>query len=222
MRLLNALRSLIRWHRLNGPEYHHFRRLIIPTSRGSTEIDHLIVSPFGLFVVELKDRSGWIFGNEADAHWTAAHFREKFRFQNPLHQNYGHVKALQELLGVGSEVIHSLVVFRGTFEFKTPIPAGVLCHDYSSWIAAKRDILLDQAAVDAMVASLEAHALRGWFAARRHARSVRARYSDDTTCPKCDGELVIRTARKGPDQGSRFLGCANYPACKYKRTVRAS
>ena len=46
---------------LHGPEYHHFREIIIPTARGTTEIDHLVVSRFGIFVVELKDRSGWIF-----------------------------------------------------------------------------------------------------------------------------------------------------------------
>lgn len=219
MGLLGAIRSIFRWYRLGEPEYRHFRRLIIPTSRGSTEIDHLIVSPYGLFVVELKDRSGWIFGNANDAYWTAVHYQKKFRFQNPLRQNYGHVKALQDLLGVRSDAIHRLVVFRGTFEFKTPIPAGVMCHDYSSWVAEKRDILLDPAAVDAILASLETHRLRGWFAARRHARSVRDRYSDDSTCPKCDGDLVVRTARNDSAPGSRFLGCSNYPACKFTRRL---
>ena len=66
---------------LRGPDYHHLRRIIIPTLRGTTEIDHLIVSKFGIFVVELKNRSGWIYGNAADAYWTAVHFQEKFRFR---------------------------------------------------------------------------------------------------------------------------------------------
>src|SRR6476646_6051417 len=155
MELLSRLWSLLRDGPLSGPNYHHFRRFIIPTSRGTTEIDHLIVSKFGIFVVELKDRSGWIFGNAADAYWTAVHFEKKFRFQNPLRQNYGHVKALEELLGVSPRVLHPIVVFRGSFEFMTPIPDGVLCHEYKSWVAARRDVVLDDAAVDAMVATLE-------------------------------------------------------------------
>jgi hypothetical protein len=89
------------------------------TARGTTESDHLIVSRFGIFVVELKDRSGWIFANAYNPVWTAVHFGEKFRFQNPLHQNYGHIKALQEFLGVDARVLHGIVVFRGSFEFKT-------------------------------------------------------------------------------------------------------
>src|SRR5437899_3737295 len=142
MGLLKSLWSLLRsdQFRLRGPDYHHFRKIIIPTARGTTEIDHLIVSRFGIFVIELKDRSGWIFGNDADAHWTAVHFKQKFRFQNPLRQNYGHLKALEEFLGVGPQKLHGLVVFRGAFEFKTPIPDGVRCQDYGLWVAAKRDV----------------------------------------------------------------------------------
>jgi hypothetical protein len=182
---------------LRGPDYHHFRRIIIPTLRGTTEIDHLIVSKFGIFVVELKDRSGWIFGNTADAHWTAVHFKKRFRFQNPLQQNYGHMKALEAFLGVDPRVLHGIVVFRGSFEFKTPIPDGVLCHGYRSWVAAIQDVVLDDAAVDAIVRSLQSNAMHGWLAALRHARSVRTRYSSDATCPKCGGELRLR--RKGRD-----------------------
>jgi hypothetical protein len=182
----------------------------------------LVVSPYGLFVVELKDRSGWIFADEGDAYWTAVHFSGKYLFQNPLRQNFGHVKALQELLGIGSRAIHSVVVFRGRFEFKTPVPEGVLFHRYAPWITEKRAVLLDQAQLDASLDLLKAKAVRGWFASRRHAKSVRARYADDATCPKCGGDLLIRTARRGPAPGAQFLGCDNYPLCKYTRSVTAS
>lgn len=33
-------------------------------------------------------------------------------------------------------------------------------------------------------------------------------------CPKCGGEMVIRTARNGPKHGEKFFGCSNYPHCK--------
>ena len=43
MGLLNQLWSFLREpFLLRGPDYHHFRRIIIPTLRGTTEIDHLI------------------------------------------------------------------------------------------------------------------------------------------------------------------------------------
>src|SRR5262245_49165760 len=90
-RLLRRLRGLFGVMMLpRTKDYRHFKRILVPTSRGTSEIDHLIVSRFGLFVIELKDHSGWIFGDENDAYWTAVYFRKKFSFQNPLRQNYGH------------------------------------------------------------------------------------------------------------------------------------
>ena len=67
-------------------------------------------------------------------------------------------------------------------------------------------------------------------AARLEARRKRATVSDQTDltdqtdrtekaarapdCPLCGGPMILRTARKGPQAGSQFWGCAGYPACK--------
>lgn len=37
----------------------------------------------------------------------------------------------------------------------------------------------------------------------------------DLVCPRCGGKLVLRTAKKGPNQGNQFYGCSNFPNCKY-------
>lgn len=202
---------------LRSPDYHHFHRVVVPTSRGSTEIDHLILSTFGIFVVELKDRSGWIFGDAFQAQWTAVHFRRKYRFQNPLHQNFGHLKALEEFLSVDPRVLFGVVVFRGDFEFRTPVPEGVLCHEYKAWVASHREVLLDDLTVSRAVELLNTKAEHGWFARRRHVRSVRARYGSDTICPKCGGELRMRTQKRGDRPGSQFLGCSRYPSCRFTK-----
>lgn len=200
-------------------EYSHFHKIVIPTTRGTTEIDHLIVSRFGVFVVELKDYSGWILGSAADPFWTAVYFKRKYRFQNPLHQNFGHLKAVEELLRVDPRALHGLVVFRGSFRFKTPVPSGVLLHRYRAWVAAHQDVMLDAMNVARSVATLDTHGKRGWLAGWTHARSVRARYASDTVCPKCGGALHVRTARRGSNTGSQFLGCTNYPKCKFTKPV---
>jgi len=200
-------------------EYFHFHNIVIPTTRGTTEIDHLIVSRFGVFVVELKDYSGWILGGAADPFWTAVHFKQQYRFQNPVHQNFGHLKAVEELLRVDQRALFGTVVFRGSFRFKTAVPPGVLLHRYRTWIASHQDIVLDDATVARMVATIESRGERGWLAGREHARSVRARYASDTECPKCGGALRVRTARRGSQAGSQFLGCANYPKCKFTKPV---
>ena len=54
------------------------------------------------------------------------HYRAKFRFQNPLRQNYLHTRAVQELLEfLPASAIRSVVIFTGDAEFKTPLPEGV-------------------------------------------------------------------------------------------------
>jgi len=65
---------------------------------GTTQIDHVIVSNFGVFCVETKAYSGWILGRESDKYWTQSINYRKYRFYNPLRQNYGHVKTLEKLL----------------------------------------------------------------------------------------------------------------------------
>jgi ssDNA-binding Zn-finger/Zn-ribbon topoisomerase 1 len=65
-------------------------------------------------------------------------------------------------------------------------------------------------------------AQQGWLAGRRHARSVRARYSSTSQCPRCGGSLRILTQLRGPQPGSQFFGCSNYPSCKYTRNADAS
>ena len=56
---------------------------------------------------------------------------------------------------------------------------------------------------------------------KEHVREIKqekSRYDDDISkgiCPRCGGKLVLRTASKGPNAGSKFYGCSNYPKCKF-------
>ena len=94
---------------------------------GTTQVDHILVSRFGVYVIETKDYNGWIFGKATERTWTHVHFRWKFKFQNPIFQNYRHVLAVQRLLDfLPPEAIKSLVVFSGNAEFMTEMPQGVI------------------------------------------------------------------------------------------------
>ena len=118
------LQRLIR-AQLNPLVYVDLHNVTLPTAAGSTQIDHLIFSPYGLFVLETKNFRGWIFGTERQSQWTQQIFKKRSRFQNPLRQNYKHTKAIQELLGVAPEYVHSVIAFVGDCEFKTEMPPQV-------------------------------------------------------------------------------------------------
>src|SRR5262245_65100442 len=79
----------------------------------SVQIDHVVVTDTGVFVIETKHYSGWIFGHPNDSHWTQVIYKKKSRFQNPLRQNYGHVKAVQSLFNLPDAAFFPIVVFTG-------------------------------------------------------------------------------------------------------------
>ena len=109
------------------PDYHLMNHVTIQMDDGTTQVDHILVSRFGVFVVETKDYNGWIFANPSEESWTQVLFRRKSRFQNPIFQNKRHVRAVRGLLSfLPSEAIRSIVVFAGDAEFKTAIPEGVV------------------------------------------------------------------------------------------------
>lgn len=92
----------------------------------TTQIDHILVSTKGIFVIETKHYWGWIFANPKSKFWTQVTYCGKFRFQNPIYQNYKHVKAIQGLCEfLEPPHIHNIVVFSGKATFKTPKPDKV-------------------------------------------------------------------------------------------------
>ncbi len=108
------------------PNYHLLNHVTLPLRDGTTQVDHVLVSRFGVFVIETKDYNGWIFANAKQPTWTQVMFMKRSRFQNPIFQNFRHVRALQDLLDfLPQEAIRSVVVFTGGAEFKTEVPAGV-------------------------------------------------------------------------------------------------
>ena len=107
---------------LSYKDYFIFNNLIVPSeNRGSTQIDHIVVSRFGIFVVESKDMKGWIFGDKDAPQWTQSLSggQKKFQFQNPIRQNYAHIMALKAMVPFAADYFYSIVVFSGQSEIKT-------------------------------------------------------------------------------------------------------
>jgi hypothetical protein len=119
------VRNAIRKH-FQSPNYHLLNHITLKHGSSTTQIDHILVSRYGVFVIETKNYKGWIFANAKQATWTQVLYRVKFKFQNPIHQNHLHVVAVRELLDfLPQDAIKSVVVFSGDAEFKTEMPNGV-------------------------------------------------------------------------------------------------
>lgn len=83
-------------------------------NREYTQIDVAVATKAGIIVFEVKEYSGWIFGNEHQKYWTQilAFGKEKHRFYNPVMQNYGHIQAIRIASIVSNpSSIYSLGIF---------------------------------------------------------------------------------------------------------------
>lgn len=196
--------------------YTSINNVTIPTQNGTTQIDHVIVSCFGLFVVETKNMKGWIFGDEHAKQWTQSIYGRKYRFQNPLHQNYRHTRALSDFLGIDHEKLHSVVMFWGDAEFKTSMPANVMTHGYARYIKSKQDVVFSDEEVAQFIEALRSSILpKTWTTRSAHVASLKERHTSTTLCPKCGSALVERLAKSGPNAGRPFLGCSAFPTCRH-------
>lgn len=99
---------------LDMKSYVVFENLILP-SRGNTphtEIDQVVVSPYGIFCIETKSHQGAIYGFKSNVKWKQYLGGKEFDMINPLRQNYKHTSAIEDLLGSNlKSKIHSYIVF---------------------------------------------------------------------------------------------------------------
>lgn len=169
--LVNASARLF----LDKSRYHLIKNVTLPTPDGTTQVDHVLVSEFGVFVVETKNMKGWIFGSPHQRFWTQKIFRSNHKFQNPLHQNYKHVKTLQALLGLGDHQLHSVVVFVGDNTFKTPMPDNVTRGlGYVRYIKSKQEAVLSPEQVAEVLEKVASGRLKESFSTdRAHVRHVK-------------------------------------------------
>lgn len=217
--------SVTAWLTLPSSKYTRFNDVTLPTPDVTTQIDHIFVSRFGVFVVETKSMEGWIFGGERDRQWTQM-FRggRKFRFQNPLRQNYRHVKAVEAALAnlrLPPDAVHSVVAFVGEAQLKTQMPPNVTVGTgFASYVRSFREPILSDKTVIAACDAIEAESLPSSGAThRQHVRDLKERKESGKPgrCPKCGKDMVQRSTRRGSNAGRQFWGCSGFPACRYIR-----
>lgn len=203
---------------LNQDVYHLIKNVTLPTDDGTTQIDHIIVSRFGIFVIETKNMKGWIFGGEKQRTWTQKIYKHTNQFKNPLHQNYKHTRTLQSCLNIPEDRLFSVVVFVGDSTFKTDMPDNVtFAGGYVRYIKSKKEVLLSDGEVADTVKRIESGRLTPSMKTNReHVNHIKTVVEDKKNrCPKCGSELVVRVAMKGANADKEFLGCSGFPKCHY-------
>lgn len=202
---------------------------------GSSEVDVVLVCTKGIFVFESKNYAGWIFGDDEHKYWTVTLYAgkdwigfkqtEKHKFYNPIWQNNSHIRNLKKVLGNTVPMI-SIVVFSDRCELKnivnysdTNIMQTSYLKHYLSDVRNIYDDILTIDEVDNIYNRLLSFTDIDGEKQQRHLAYVNEQQFNPTRCPRCGGQLVIRTAKKGSNTGGQFYGCSNYPKCKYTRNI---
>ena len=190
------------WLKLDKDIYHRLNNVTLPlVNGGSTQIDHVIVSVYGIFVIETKNYKGWIFGNEKQRQWTQVIMGRKYKFQNPLRQNYLHIKTLADLLALDTSYFHSMIAFIGECELKTrdELPEHVLTSGMVSYVKKKQDTLLTEDEVKAIVEQIKSNKFsKSWRTNRAHKAYLKNKHSPSNKQPShhSDSKIIIKPNSK--------------------------
>jgi hypothetical protein len=128
-----------------------FHDLYVRKYNGHSQIDLVVMTKVGLIVFEVKDYSGWIFGNGNHTNWTKvlAYGRQKYKFYNPIKQNLGHIAALRKHLSENIP-IYSIILFAGNCELRdiSFVPNGTFIAKPYRILSVMRDIIDNNQPVD--------------------------------------------------------------------------
>ena len=144
-----------------GEDYKIYNDLYVPKEDGGTsQIDHIVTSPYGIFVIETKHYAGWIFGAEHQPQWTQVIYKRKEKLYNPIRQNYGHIMSLKSYLGFGdTRLLHSIIAFssQSTFKFKEPFKSAAVIQfpELLNTVNGDRNVIIENPELDEINGKLQ-------------------------------------------------------------------
>ena len=198
-------------NKLPKDKYKILNDIFISTNSGTHQIDHVIVSKYGIFSIETKQYNGYITGNKYDKNWVRHSGNKKYYYTNPIRQNYGHVKALSELLKIDESKINNIVCIPSKAKLKIEHDGELVGYDtiVNKILSFKNEVIYNE---DEIVDIIKSNNITDKTTKKEHIKNIKENVidKDPNKCPKCGGQLVERTGKYG-----NFIGCSNFPKCKY-------
>lgn len=210
--------------RLPKDEYKVLNNIMLTTPKGTTQIDHIVISTYGIFVIETKNYNGWIYGGEESECWTQNIYGHKHQFYNPILQNAGHVRTLRRTLSEYElPPIIPIVAFsnKATLRISFRNSNVIYWNRLNRFITQFTECRISSEQVKDIYYKLQSVQIEQSKENRKHhirnIRTVQERKHDavaSSKCPRCGHNLVLRKGKYG-----QFYGCSNYPNCKYTHQI---
>lgn len=198
-------------------EYKVFNDIYLFSNSMTTQIDHIVVSIYGIFVIETKNYKGQIYGNDNSEHWTENFYGKTYKFYNPIKQNHSHIKVLQRLLKIPFDTFISVIVFSNNATLECDNLENVIySFELKEFIEKFQKPIFNTNDINKISDKLLHYNIDNDEIRKTHIKNVQQKVFQKEVlvskkiCPKCGGKLVERKGRYG-----NFLGCSNYPKCKF-------
>lgn len=202
--------------KLSKDKYIILNDIMIKDENGTHQIDHLVLSKFGIFVIEMKNYYGLIKGREFDNKWCQYLGKNKNYFINPIHQNYGHIKSLSNLLKIEDRYFISIICFSNQAKIDVKSNSTVTQVDYLKHEILKYKELILENDIKELAKFIMSNNIKNKESRKQHIKNINIIINNDKElennriCPKCGNELVERNGKYG-----KFIGCSNFPKCRY-------
>lgn len=189
-------------------------------STSTTQIDHIVISTYGIFVIETKAYKGKIYGKEKSQTWTQYLSNQKNNFMNPIFQNYAHIRAIESILedSYPEMTYHSIIAFSGEANIDSiEVTKAKVCKiRYVS--EAIKDLSTEEVIgkedIGRIIEIIDKNKFyQTDFAHTREIKKVKRENEEkikQKICPKCGGNLIEREGKYG-----KFMGCSNFPKCRF-------
>jgi len=216
--------------RLPSRHYRRFNKRRLRLKDGDiAQIDQILVSRFGIFVVSVASVAGKIVGDAKDQQWLQQRWWRSRHFPNPLLRNYLQARTIETLLGLGPGKVRSVIVFVGNGQFESLMPPNLVHQrEFVDYIRSYQSPCLSEDDCQHVSAQIKAGRLaegmtryEDHIAAQRDGdgRNTRSRRRAPTldpviVCPKCGAAMQRRLAERGPKAGQAFWVCTNAPKCR--------
>ena len=213
----NAVSRKLR--KLKSEEYLVLHDILLPYKNRTTQIDHIVISVYGIFVIETKNMSGLIVGSEKSAKWSQILYKSKESMMNPINQNKLHINAISLILekNISDKIIHNFVVFPNETTLKLEVETQVLKYDELIKTVRTYDKkVYNQKEISEIYQLINDSNIKGKEARAEHVEKLKTRIGDTkekvehNICPQCAGSLTVRKGKFGD-----FTGCENYPQCRF-------
>jgi len=201
--------------------------LMIQNENASTsQIDHVVLSEYGIFVIETKNFQGWIFGKEQSEQWTQVIYHTKIKFRNPVKQNWSHIYALKNTLKDFPNIRYiPIVAFVGSATLKDVTSKTPIVYASDLLMEIQNQCSCEKSLSPENIAKIKEILLSGNIVGKKerkaHVREIQKATkmkeykAENLICPKCNGTLILRESKYG-----KFYGCSNYPYCKFTMEIK--